>query len=288
MISAVILTWNSEKYIIHCLKALIKALQFNNEDYEILVVDNGSDDRTPEILAAFGLQFNLRYWLLKENKGTTYSRNLALKEAKGDYILILDSDTEVSEESIKLLKEKLVHHPEIGLIAPKLTLADGSLQYSFKRFPTLGVKILKYLPIKFFRRWAEKNERYNFILKEDNLYLVDYCISACWLLKKEVREKVGLFDENIFYAPEDVDYCVRIHQTGYQIAYYPKAIVKHYTQRLSYQNKKILKEHWRGLRYYFKKYHYGFNRQKLYRQLGITVDKKAKSHYKKGQDEADG
>ena len=269
MISTIILTRNSEKYIKRCLDSLIFDLRNSNLDFEIFVVDNGSEDKTKEILDEYQKQGQINLIVLKENRGTTYPRNLAIKKASGEFILILDSDTETKSGTVKKLLSELQKNDKIGIVAPKLLYSDGSVQQSYKKFPTIQLKFLKSLPFDWAQRLASQLELYDFIMGEEKSYNVDYCISAFWLLRRQVIDKVGLLDEKIFYAPEDVDYCLRVWLGGYTVAYYPTAEVIHYTQRLSYKNKKVAASHLRGLLYFFKKHHYWFSRKNLYGRIYI-------------------
>ena len=96
-------------------------------------------------------------------------------------------------------------------------------------------------------------------------YPVDYLMSACWLIRPDVLAKTGLLDDEIFYAPEDAEYCIRVWKTGFQVAFCPRATIIHEWQRLS--KKKLVSkmnwEHIKGLAYMFKKHRYLFTTQKL-------------------------
>ena len=94
------------------------------------------------------------------------------------------------------------------------------------------------------------------------------------VIKKEIFNKIGLFDENIFYSPEDVDFCLRIWLAGYKVIYFPNVQAIHHTQRLSYTNKYIAKRHTEGLLYYFKKYKYLFSRKKIYKKISKAIGKR--------------
>jgi len=271
MLSAVILTWNSEKYIEKCLLSLISDLNGSRIPCEIFVVDNGSQDKTLEILENFKLKHDNLYIIkLEKNYGTTIPRNIAIRQSKGKYILILDSDTEIRKGTIKELVETLESNDKIGLVAPRLFYPDGQVQYSCKKFPTILLKILKAIPIHILKAIGEKLELYDQkIYSKDfkDLVEVDHCISACWLLRKKALEDVGLLDEKIFYAPEDVDLCLRLWLKGYKVVYNPKAEVIHYTQRVSHKNLKFLITHAKGLLYYFLKHKYFFSTKKLYDKI---------------------
>jgi len=130
-ISCVILTWNSGKYISKCLNSLLIDLNGNRFSYEIYIVDNGSTDNTIQIINTFKSR-NSKHIIplfLKTNTGTTYSRNLALKRVKGDYIIIMDSDVEIPEGTIKPLLEKLNQDSRIGIVAPKLFYPSGTILF---------------------------------------------------------------------------------------------------------------------------------------------------------------
>ena len=275
MVSVIILTWNSQRYIKNCLESVIKDCKKSNIDFEIFVVDNGSTDNTIKIVRSFQEQ-NPKINLISysQNLGTTETRNVAIKKSKGNYILILDSDTEVKKGSISKLLKTLKGGPKIGIACPQLLYNDGTPQKSFKKFPTLWIKILKFLPFGFSKNEGEELESYNFEIDENKIYPVDYCISACWLFRKELVDKIGYLDENIFYSPEDVDYCLRCWLDGYKVVYAPKAKVIHYTQRISYKSKKITLSHIRGLFYYFRKYGYLFSRKGIYQKITKSLGRR--------------
>lgn len=95
----------------------------------------------------------------------------------------------------------------------------------------------------------------------DGVQDVGYLLSACWMMRRNVLEEVGLLDERIFYAPEDVDYCVRVHRAGFRVAWYHDVEIIHEYQRLSKRKlvSKMNWEHVKGLVYFFRKYGYLFD-----------------------------
>ena len=267
MISAVILTWNSEKYIKRCLDSLIADFKNSSLAFEIFVIDNGSRDGTKKILGKYQKEGQINLMALEDNRGTTYSRNLAIKRAKGEFILILDSDTETMPGTIVKLLAELRRDDKIGIIAPKLLYGDGSAQQSYNKFPTIQLKLLKALSFDWTYKLGSRLESYGSIASGGKSRDVDYCISAFWLLPHKVVDKVGLLDETIFYAPEDVDYCLRAWLGGYRVVYYPAAEAVHYSQRVSYKDRRIAASHLRGLLYFFRKHHYWFSRKSIYKRI---------------------
>jgi GT2 family glycosyltransferase len=258
-ISFVLLTWNSEKYIERCLESLLADIRGRGMSYEIFIVDNGSTDNTASVLKMFQSRYPDRIKLicLNRNTGTTYSRNLALKQASGKYIVIMDSDVELIHKGTLSDLIKLLEMDEhFGLAAPRLLYPSGSLQKSTDIFPTVFTKIFRY----FFLKLIEKRE--SRLPQKIQPYPVDYAISAVWVIKKDVMKTVGLLDENIFYSPEDVDYCLRLWKSGYKIIYEPRVPVIHHTQEISrgFKLNSAMLNHIKGLIYYFRKHGYFLKR----------------------------
>ncbi len=260
MLSFIILTWNSEKYIDDCISSVIQKCKEENISYEILVVDNDSSDKTKDILASYN--DNIKTVWLDKNYGTTYPRNIALKKAIGDIISVLDSDIVLKKGSLRSVIHKLLSHADIGILAPKLILCDGSIQRSVKKFPSLPHKLLKLKKICL-RMEPKKTEFYKEIPLHD--ITVDNAISACWFFRKELIEIVGLLDEKIFFAPEDIDYCLRTWKSGKSVFYYPYFEAIHYTQQISHKKRisLVMLTHFRGLVHYFIKHRYIFNSPKF-------------------------
>ena len=145
-VSFIILTWNSERYIETCLELLLRDSQESAYTAEIFVVDNGSTDNTVVLLRNLQAEHPDRIFpiFLEQNTGTTYSRNLALKRAQGQYLCIMDSDIEVTPGAIAQLIQTLKDHPHIGLAVPRLLYPNGNLQKSTDTFPTIGRKVFRY------------------------------------------------------------------------------------------------------------------------------------------------
>ena len=270
MISFIILTWNSQIYIEKCIKSILNDFKNIKVDNEILIIDGGSQDNTLNILKKLCCKYQkINVIKLDRNMGTTISRNIGIRKSMGKYIFILDSDTEIKEGTISTLVDTLNKKDNIGIVAPRLFYSDGSIQPSCKKFPTIKTKIYKYIPFNISRKIAEKDELYDKICEKGYKQIteVDYCISAAWMVNREAINDIGLFDENIFYAPEDVDYCLRMWLKGWKVIYNPLASVVHHTQRKSYKDPKIAWEHLKGLFYFFQKYNYWLNREKIYKKI---------------------
>lgn len=262
-LSAVVLCFNSARYIEDCVRSLRAATE-SLGPVEMFVVDNGSSDGSVAILERLEQEFPgfLQCIYLPQNTGTTVSRNKALRRASGRHLLIMDSDATVTADTLSGLARVLEEEPRCGMAVPRVLYPDGRFQISTDQFPTVTHKLRRFFMLKS----MEATESPAAAGRRD----VDYAISAVWLLKRELLESVGLLDENIFYSPEDVDYCLRVWQAGYRIVYEPAVTAVHDAQEIS-RGKKLSSftlRHAAGLLYYFRKHRYAFGLRRIYRRLG--------------------
>lgn len=252
-LSIVIISWNSAAHLERCLYSLFEFLDARTKIFEIFLVDNGSVDNTKDIANKFQIDHPdcLHLYFLEKNTGTTYARNFALKRVQGSLIAVIDSDVILTGDVFSCLENELLKDSTLGLVAPRLVYGDGRCQKSTDDFPTIWSKVKRY----FFLKQIEGKE---YEKKEKEIRYVDYAISAFWLFKKEMLSEVGFLDEQFFYAPEDVDYCLRIWKRGYRIGYVSICEAVHNAQEISRGSKmnKAFIEHLKGLVYYFMKHKY--------------------------------
>jgi GT2 family glycosyltransferase len=262
-LSSVVLSWNSARHIEACVRSLVDESDGHSD--EIWVVDNGSTDGTVEILARLADEHSgvLRVIYLDRNLGTTVSRNLALKQVRGSYVAIIDSDVIVPRGTIAPLVARLSSEPSCGVLAPRLLYPNGQLQMSTDVFPTVARKLRRLFTLKAMER------RLDAAGMPQQRTTVDYAISAFWVMRREVLEAVGLLDERIFYSPEDADYCLRVWSAGYTVMYDPSVHAIHYAQEISrgFRPSRAALSHAAGLMYFFRKHRYVVSRRRLYRRF---------------------
>ena len=266
-ISCIFLTWNSAEYVEKCISSVDNDLQKSGFTYELIIIDNGSSDGTLELLA--GLSPFVTVIPLGRNTGTTFSRNIGLRSARGEIIAVLDSDVEVTEVStFERLVAYLKDHPKTGLVVPRLFYPSGQHQKSTDYFPTLTMKVKRF----FHLRQIEKDEASAFADRELAPSEVDYAISAFWVFPRDIVDSVGVLDEKIFYSPEDVDYCLRIWFSGRPVVLEPRVTAVHHAQEISRRSlfSKSSRSHIAGLSYYFLKFRYLFSSAKLYRRINAN------------------
>ncbi len=261
-VAFVIIAWNSERYIEKC---VLSVLDLECRELDVWVVDNGSLDATPRVLKAIAdTDRRLHVVTEVENLGTTRSRNIPLRLVPNDtdYVCVLDSDTVVNQSAFEALAASLADGT-IGVVGPTMASSAGKVQLSGRAFPTLDIKLGKACPFGSVSEMAAERERPHSPIV-GGIQDVDYLLSACWFLPYSSLETVGLLDERIFYAPEDVDWCLRCHKAGLRVVRCHNSHIVHEYQRLSHKKlfTKTNVEHLKGLAYYFKKHGYLFRAPK--------------------------
>ncbi len=232
VLSIVIVSWNVRDDISNCLKSI-----FSNKpafSSEVIVVDNASSDGTvsfikenfPEVITISN----------NRNLGFAAANNEGIKRAGGDFVFLLNPDTIVKPEVLNTLVNYLREHGDVGAVGPLLLNEDGTVQNSVRRFPTFRGALYRHTAFRYFKvfkgaykSWMMKDFDYS---KQAN---VEQLMGAAILLRREVLEKTGAFDERYFMYYEDVDLCYRIRQAGWQIVFSPQTSIIHLGGRSSGQ-----------------------------------------------------
>ena len=228
--SIVIVTHNSLSPVEKCLRSLEKHPP--GGEYEIIVVDNASDDGTPEMI---GESFPLvRLIVNEDNRGYSKGVNQAFLTSSGRYFLILNPDIIVGEDSIDALVRFMDDTPEAGIAGSKLVFPDGSVQPSCRSFYTIKALLLRRTFIgKLFPRARALREHLMSDFDHAEAREVDWIIGACMIVRREAVEDVGLMDERFFLYFEDTDWCYRMKQHGRQVWYVPASVMIHLYERSS-------------------------------------------------------
>jgi GT2 family glycosyltransferase len=188
------------------------------------VVDNASTDGSVE---AIQREFpDVKLLVNEVNKGFGAANNQALRLARGEFFLLLNSDAFPRSQAIERLLECASSHPRAAVVGPRLLNGDGSLQFSCYRFPSplksvwenclLAAALPDHPVFGDFRNWEHDEERE-----------VDFVIGACWLVRREAAEEVGFFDEEFFLYSEETDWAKRFWAAGWSVLFTPAAEVVH-------------------------------------------------------------
>lgn len=232
-VSAVMLNYNSKYFPKMCVEAFYRAkIDF---DFEFIAVDNASTDPISlgymEKAAEKGL---IKLIKSGKNLGFGGGNNLGAKNAIGKYILILNPDIFVNEDSVQKMVDYMEAHPDAGILGPKLVYPDGTVQDSCRRNMKFWDLILKRtflgsLPL--FKKRVAKYTMEDF--NHSSVREVDLLVGACFIIPRDVYEKVGGFDERYFLFMEDFDLCRAISALGKKVIYFPVVEVTHNHKRLS-------------------------------------------------------
>jgi GT2 family glycosyltransferase len=250
-LSITICSWNTRDDLRACLASLEAAR--GEAEFEVIVVDNNSNDASADMVAN---EFPwVRLERLYQNLGFAGGHNHAIKLRHAAHAFPLNSDTIVHPGAIRKVIDFAIAHPEYGIIGPKLLNPDGSLQFSCRRFPNPMAALFRNTPIgKLFPNNRFTREYLMQDLDHSRETEVDWVSGAAFLVRKEVIDQVGLFDEAYFMFCEDVDWCWRTWHAGFKVVYYPEAVITHAIGRSTDKapNRMIGRFHRSMLRFYTK------------------------------------
>ena len=223
-LAIVIICWNDWKVIEDCLRSIFEGNP--KIEFEVIVSDNGSTDGSVERIRE---QFpSVRLVENGANLGFARGNNAGIREARGEYVLILNPDTIVHAGSLDRWIEFADRHPEAGAFGCRILNPDGTYQESARPFPTplhdwiaaLYLRPLGYLSDVFlsdkYVGWKGDSER-----------TVDWQSGCCVMFRGDLLKKLGGFDERFFYHYEEVDLCHRVWEAGYSIRFTPEVTVTH-------------------------------------------------------------
>lgn len=251
-LSVIIVNWNTKKLLNDCLSSIFKFTKDVN--FEVIVVDNGSEDGSGQMVKKKFPQVKL---ILNENNlGFTKANNQGIKVAEGEYILLLNSDTYLIENSLKKLVEIAKSLPGLGALGPNLLNENRSVQQSVGFFP--------HLPQAFWWMSFIDDLPFGTILRpyhvdHDSFYKndheVDWVTGAAIIVPKKVIREVGELDEQIFMYGEEVDWCWRIKKANFKVFYSPATKIVHIgrgsTGKIS---KNAIIGEYKGIKYFYQKH----------------------------------
>ncbi|MFW5674476.1 MAG: glycosyltransferase family 2 protein [Rikenellaceae bacterium MAG02] len=227
MISIIILNYNTFDLTCQCIESIYK--ETKKVDFEIIIVDNASTVDDPDKF----LELFPKIKLVKntENRGFAGGCNDGIKVAKGDTILLLNSDTKLLNDAISITYDFLNSHPNVGIVTCRLENEDGSPQNNCYHFPSISKTLIELLRLqKFFPKSNFKKTLYGYFFDYDNIAYPDYIWGAFFMFPKKLLDIFSnqLLPETFWMYFEDMEWCWLARQAGYEIAFVPNGKVLHY------------------------------------------------------------
>lgn len=222
-LSIIILSHNTKDLLAQTLASIKPKLT-----HEIYVIDNASSDDSASFIKHHYPKINLIK--LHKNMGFAAGNNFGLKKAKGKYLLLLNSDTQIVSSALEDSVAYLRKHAQVGILTPKLSLPDGAIDLACHRgFPTPSNSFYYFLGLESLFPNHQTFSSYHQTWKDfDTTHQVDAVSGAAMFIRRQVVEDVGLLDERFFMYAEDIDYCLRAKNRGWQVVYFPKAQIVHF------------------------------------------------------------
>ena len=276
-LSIIIVSWKSKNLLKKSLESIFRfAPDFA---FEVIVVDNASADGTDQMLREMTRSFasheplgiprvhgSLRMTINRENFGFAKANNQGIAQAKGEYVLLLNPDTEFIEDALSACVAKMGSDKTIGVLGCQLLNSDKTIQPSVRAFPRVRdiivilLKLHKLFP-SLLNKYLAKDFDYesppNPLPSEysgqalskggGSVKEVDQVMGAFFLVRKSVFDQIGLLDEKFFIWFEEVDFCRRAKQAGWNVAYYPGARIIHHVGQSF-----VKADTWRKQKWFFK------------------------------------
>ena len=264
-LSIIIVNWNGKHLIRSCLASIYKFIR--DIEFEVIVVDNGSNDDSVQLIST---EFPL-VKMIKNDKNIGFAGgvNKGLEVAKAKYLLLLNNDTELLDNTFLPMIRFMEINQKIGILGCKLKDRTGKAEESCDNFPTFWSRVVGKLSerIYFLRRIGVSMRYWDY----NRLREVDVVSGACLLTRRNVVEKIGKFDERFFMYHEDTDFCYRARREGFKIYFFPYSTIIHeYSKSKAWNSieKKIVH---RKTHYLFVKKHYGYLEKSIYKRYFSVI-----------------
>ena len=226
--------------------------------WEAILVDNASTDGSQEMVAQ---EFpTVRLVVNSENRGFAAANNQAIKLSSSRYVLLLNSDTKILDGAVQKTLHFMYQRPEAAIVGCKLLNPDGTLQPSCRGFPSVWNLFAESLFLHLLFANTRLFGHYHMsFFDHGEVRDVDIIKGAFMMIRREVFETIGVFDESYFMYTEEVDFCYRAHRHGYRTSFFPSAAIIHYgggstesletfSEQLHLTQLQFIKKHFRGIR----------------------------------------
>lgn len=226
-VSVIIVNFNTRELTTDCIRSVIQ--NTSGCDYEIILVDNASTECDPIV---FKQEFpDIRLIKSGKNGGFAFGNNLGIKEASGDFILLLNSDTILKEDSISKAVSCFNQHPDVGVVGCRMIYPDGKIQFTARRFRTISWELLDLF--RFIPYLMTYSKRSRLMLgkyfRHDEPVFCDWLNGAFFLFPRKILSELpeNKLDDRFFMYGEDQLWCEQIKNLGYRILFYPGTTIVH-------------------------------------------------------------
>lgn len=252
-VSIIIVSWNVRELLKKCLESIYRHRA--DLDIEIIVIDNNSGDDTVDMIKQNFPE--IKVIGNHNNLGFGAANNQGIKQSTGDYILLLNPDTEIRNNALRKTLDFIKTNDRAGIVGCKHLNPDLTLQPSVRRFPKpLAIFLILTKLAKIFPTWPPI---YKYLYKDFNYkqsQVVDQVNGSFMLIKKELLQEIGGFDENFFIWFEEVDLCRRAKKVLWEVWYFAQAEIIHhggqsFKQQLTFKKQKLF---FKSALYYFQKH----------------------------------
>ncbi len=245
MLSIIILNYKTKDLTINCVKSIVEQYkkELDNLEFEIIIVDNNSEDDSVKAFNNLKTK-NLKIIESKENLGFSKGCNLGAKHANGEYLLFLNSDTEIKDQGFIKMVDYLSQNEKVAILGGKLRNLDGTSQSSAGKFYNLPSLFLMLLGLE---KKGLLRESPNEIKK------VDWVSGASLMTKKEIFNKIGGFEKELFMYIEDMELCFKAKKKGFSTYFYPNIMLFHKSLGSSNRSFAIVNIY-KGILFFYKKH----------------------------------
>lgn len=225
-LSIIIINYNTKDLIVQCINSISMGLE--NTDilsYEVIVVDNASIDGSSEMVRKKFPTVSIIQNSV--NNGYAYAVNRGIKSTSGEYILLLNSDIIFTYNCLFSMLNYMRDNARTGIVGPQLIYPNGNWQRSYGSIPSLGKIILDVFFISFMSgkiRNLLRKLGYKFDTKPKSVGYID---GSSMLIRRELVQEIGYFDERFFFYAEDADFCFRAHKKKWDIVFIPQSQIIH-------------------------------------------------------------
>jgi hypothetical protein len=255
--ASIVLYHNKKEQVLRAIRSVLNT----DLNVRLYLVDNSSNDVLKELAQ---LDSRITYIFNNANLGYGKAHNIAIRISIEDHVpyhLVLNPDVYFERGVLEELYAYMEHNKDIGNIMPQVRYPDGEIQYLCKLLPTpVDLIFRRFMP---FKKWQEKrNEKYELRWTGyDKIMNVPY-LSGCFMfLRTNVLQDIGMFDEQYFMYPEDLDLTRRIYNR-YRNIFYPKVTIIHEHEKASFKNFKMMKIHILNMIKYFNKWGWIFDKER--------------------------